>query len=394
MKTRPTLMFYCQHSLGMGHLVRSIALAQGLAKEFRVVLLNGGRIPKQAAIPHAIKLINLPPIGLNENNELVSHDRRRTIVRAKELRRHLLLKTSDELQPDVLFIELFPFGRRKFAEELMPLLKAARSSRCHRPLVVCSLRDILVGRDNQAKHDDRAATIANEYFDLILVHSDPAFARLDESFKPNVKLTTPVKYTGFAMGVSGSKAAREKNAFRRIVVSAGGGMVGEHLLSTAVKTHELLVQEGPVETEIITGLFLPENARRKLRELARGKVGLKVRRFVPDLSALMRTADVSISQGGYNTTLDILRANVPALIVPFSRGQEDEQLKRARKLETLGALRVLAEQDMQPVRLANEIRDLFKFDARRPKLDLDGVRKSTQIVLKTLSNRKNGKYLK
>lgn len=375
-------MFYCQHSLGMGHLVRSLALAHGLAKEFRVVLLNGGRFPKQTAVPHPIEIINLPPIGLNENNDLVSHDRRRTTVRAQALRRELLLKILVELQPDVLFIELFPFGRKKFAEELMPLLKAAQSSKS---LVVCSLRDILVGRDNQAKHDDRAAIIANEFFDLILVHSDPAFARLEESFKPNVKLRTPVKYTGFAMDSTGPQSARQQNAFRRIVVSAGGGMVGEPLLSTAIMAHELLVREGPVETEIITGLFLPENARRTLRELARGKAGLKVTRFVPDLSARMRNADVSISQGGYNTTLDVLRANVPALIVPFGTGQEDEQLKRARRLEALGALRVLEEKDMQPVRLASEIRDLFNFDARRPKLDLDGVRKSTQIVLKALA---------
>ena len=384
-----TLMFYCQHSLGMGHLVRSLALAQGLSKEFQVVLANGGRFPKQAVIPHDIELINLPPMGLNENNELVSHDRRRTTTRAKELRKHLLLKTFHELQPDVLFIELFPFGRKKFAEELMPLLKAARNS-SSKPLVVCSLRDILVGRDNQSRHDDRAATIANELFDLILVHSDPAFARLDESFKPNVKLTTPIKYTGFAIAANGPQAAKQQNAVRRIVVSAGGGMVGEHLLSTAVKAHELLLREGPIETEVIMGLFLPDNARRSLRDLVRGRDGLKLTRFVSDLSSRMRNADVSLSQAGYNTTLDILRANVPALVVPFGTGKEDEQLKRARRLETLGALRVLEEKDMEPVRLANEIRDLFNFNSKRPTLDFNGVGKSTQIVLKALSDRKNG----
>ncbi|HSE32575.1 MAG TPA: glycosyltransferase [Pyrinomonadaceae bacterium] len=388
MKTRPTVMFYSQHSLGMGHLVRSLALAQGLANEFRVVLLNGGRLPKQTVIPHEFEMINLPPIGLNENNELVSQDRRRTTIRARELRRQLLNNTFDELQPDVLFIELFPFGRKKFAEELMPLLQAARSSTNSRPLVVCSVRDILVGRNDQAKHDDRATTIANEYFDLILVHSDPAFARLDESFKPRVKLTTLVEYTGFAMASTYPEATKEQSAIRRIVVSAGGGMVGEHLLRTAVKAHEVLVREAPVETEIITGLFLPESASRSLRQLARGKEGLKLTRFVSDLSARMRNADVSISQGGYNTTLDILRAKVPALVVPFGTGKEDEQMRRARRLEALGAIRVLDEKDMEPVRLANEIRDLFNFDAKRPKLDLDGVHKSTQIVLKALKERR------
>ena len=39
----PTLLFYCQHSLGIGHLTRSFALAAALAQRFRVVFLNGGR---------------------------------------------------------------------------------------------------------------------------------------------------------------------------------------------------------------------------------------------------------------------------------------------------------------------------------------------------------------
>lgn len=379
-------MFYCQHSVGMGHFVRSLALARGLAKEFRVVLLNGGRLPKETVVTDEIEIINLPPLGLNEHNELVSHDRRRTTARAQELRKQILLNTFAELQPDVLFIELFPFGRKKFAEELLPLLNAARNTNESQPLVVCSLRDILVGRDDQAKHDDRAATIANQYFDLIMVHSDPDFARLDESFKPNIKLTTPVKYTGFAASLS-DPATKKSGSTRSIVVSAGGGMVGEQLLNTAIKAHELLVREGPVETEIITGLFLPQDARRSLRSLVHGKQGLKLTRFVSDLSAHMRNADVSISQGGYNTTLDILRANVPALVVPFGSGHEDEQLKRARRLESLGALRVLEEKDMQPERLAAEIRKLFKFEARPPKLDLNGVCNSTLIVLHAVRER-------
>ena len=42
---RPALLFWCQHSLGLGHLVRSLALAEALRERFDVVLLNGGRFP-------------------------------------------------------------------------------------------------------------------------------------------------------------------------------------------------------------------------------------------------------------------------------------------------------------------------------------------------------------
>jgi predicted glycosyltransferase len=41
---RPALLLYCQHSLGLGHLQRSWALASHLAEAFRVTLVSGGKL--------------------------------------------------------------------------------------------------------------------------------------------------------------------------------------------------------------------------------------------------------------------------------------------------------------------------------------------------------------
>jgi len=141
----------------------------------------------------------------------------------------------------VVLVELFPFGRKKFAAELLPLLEAARSPE-KRALVVCSLRDMLVRqRSNQQQHDDRAATVANEFFDLILVHSDPSFARFEESFVSRVPLEVPLEYTGFVVPRSVPSTPLESRR-NRIVVSAGGGMVGEPLFRAAIEAHDLLAE--------------------------------------------------------------------------------------------------------------------------------------------------------
>ena len=55
-----------------------------------------------------------------------------------------------------------------------------------------------------------------------------------------------------------------------------------------------------------------------------------------------------MSQCGYNTALDLLRARVPALVVPFAEGREDEQTRRAARLERCGALRVLPPERLEP----------------------------------------------
>ncbi len=49
--SRPRLLFYCQHSLGLGHLARSLAIAGALADTFDVTLLNGGRLPAGTVLP-------------------------------------------------------------------------------------------------------------------------------------------------------------------------------------------------------------------------------------------------------------------------------------------------------------------------------------------------------
>ena len=48
-----------------------------------------------------------------------------------------------EVDPDVVLIELFPFGRRQFGFELLPLLEAIHSAR-NRARVACSVRDVFV----------------------------------------------------------------------------------------------------------------------------------------------------------------------------------------------------------------------------------------------------------
>lgn len=386
MANRPAILFYCQHSLGMGHLMRSFALADRLADRFRVVLLNGGRLPRGIAAPANVEMVKLPPLGIDDANQLVSHDKRTSVPRALERRQTIIRETFEEACPAVVLIELFPFGRKKFASELLPLLQAARAPE-KRALVVCSLRDILVGqRRNQQQYDDRAAALANEYFDLILVHSDPSFARFEESFHPSIPLQVPVAHTGFI--VPRSKSARVTTSKRkRIVVSAGGGIVGEPLLRACMLAHDHFATDPTIEMKLIAGPFLSDESWRALRLLAIGKKRLRLVRQVKDLRGELRGAAVSISQAGYNTCLDVLRAGVPALLVPFATGTEDEQRKRALRLQERGAVRVIDQQDLTPRRLATEIRHLIDFEFAAPQLDLHGAETSVTLIESALEKK-------
>lgn len=379
MTNQPAVLFYCQHSLGMGHLMRSFALADRLAERFRVVLLNGGRLPKGIKAPADIELVNLPPLGIDDANKLISHDKRISVERALARRQKIISETFNDLRPAVVLIELFPFGRKKFASELLPLLEAARAPET-RALVVCSLRDILVRqRKNQQQYDDRAAALANEFLDVILVHSDPQFARFEESFQPFIPLRVSVRHTGFVVPRATTTQEITTRKRKRIVVSAGGGIVGEPLLRACIEAHVQLAEDPEIEMKIIAGPFLSETSWQTLRSMARGKKRLRLVRQVDDLCGELRGAALSISQAGYNTCLDVLRAEVPALLAPYTKGNEDEQLRRALRLQERGAVRVI-EPDLTPAHLAGKIREALDFKFRAAQLDLRGAETSVVLI--------------
>lgn len=376
--SRPTLLFYCQHAVGMGHLMRALALSRGLSESFRVVFLNGGQMPEGVSIPAGVECVHLPPIGMDADNRLVSLDVRYSLQQAQAERRLLIARTFAASNPQVVLIELFPFGRKKFAGEIVPLLELAHARpAARRPLVISSLRDILVGsRRDQQRHDDRAAMLANRYFDAVLVHADAAFARLEQSFRPVVPLRVPVFHTGFVHDGPVASARRDDS----VLVSAGSGSVGGALFDAAFEAHRLLWNAERRPMQIITGPLCEPARQRALIERSRGLPGLTVERSVPSLATRMASAAVSVSQCGYNTALDVLAARVPAVVVPYAAGREDEQTTRAVRLARLGVVTHLPQSALSGASLAAAIAQALRDSPRAPALNLLGATQTVAIL--------------
>ena len=372
-----TLLFYCQHSLGIGHLTRSFALAEALSRRFRVVFLNGGRLPPGVPVPAGIERIDLPPLGMDDGHTVVSRDGQLDVARAQLERRRLIDEAVRVVRPAVLLVELFPFGRKKFAGEILPMIRAARRQPGAPALVACSLRDILVdARPDQQHHDDRARWLADRYFDAVIVHSDQAFARLEQSFHPARPLRTPVFHSGYV--VPARERVAEVPRGTHLLVSAGGGIVGDELFRNALAAREHLSR--PLPLRVIAGPFLPEPHWRALQQQAGALPGVELVRHVGDMVAEMRAARASLSQCGYNTALDLVVAGVPALVAPYETATENEQRGRAERLAELGALQCLGAQALRPQALARAIERLLAFVPRPAALALDGAPRSAALL--------------
>ncbi|MDJ0772502.1 MAG: glycosyltransferase [Mastigocoleus sp. MO_167.B18] len=389
------LLFYCQHILGMGHLVRSMEIIRGLMQDFQICFINGGQVIKEFPIPDGIEVINLPAIKTDsEFKQLQVVDTSLSLAEVQEFRKNKLLQVADDFQPDVLMIELFPFGRGKFSFELIPLLEKLRAS--DKPVkIVSSLRDIVVTKTNRVKYEEKVCRLMNQYFDMLLIHGDPNFLPLDESFSRVKDIQCETKYTGYVVQkpqVSPQLTNEEREIIYSeqpfILVSIGGGRFGHKLIDCVIESADILEQSIPHKIQVFTGPFAPEDKVQAWQKRTENKNNIIVNRYTRNLLSYMQKADLSISMSGYNTTLNIMTTGVRAMILPFTGNNDQEQRMRASKLDNFGAVKMLDSSDLQPEIFAPKVIDYLSIETNKMKCDFNGVENTAALVKNLVVNQK------
>lgn len=364
------VFFYVQHLLGIGHLKRAATIARALAGAgFDVTLASGGE-PVELAFEN-VRLVQLPPVSSPDFKQLLD-ERRNPIDEAwKRQRRAALLDAYAQAAPDVLLIELFPFGRRQMRFELLPLLEVAIATQ-RRPLVVCSVRDLI--QSNPAREDEMLERF-ERYFDRLLVHGDPRVATFERTFRHAPRLAGRLYYTGYVV----EETEKDGNAGAgEVLVSAGGGAVGRRLLETAIEArrHTSLRDR---TWRILAGV----NA--KDIDSLKGE-GVIVERSRNDFTLRLRNCVLSVSQAGYNTVMETLQAGARAVLVPFAAGAESEQALRANLLAQRGLVGVVEEHALTPVTLAAAMdRAAARPRPARGAVDLGGARASAELLRQWLA---------
>jgi predicted glycosyltransferase len=377
----PKLMFYCQHILGMGHLIRSIEIVRGLIPDFQVCFINGGQVIDEFEFPEGIEVVNIPAVKTDsEFSELMPVDDNYNMEELETIRRDILLYHCDRFQPDILVIELFPFGRRRFSFELIPLIEKARSMGTK---IVSSIRDIVVTKQDRERHEEKICRLINKYFDLVLIHGDPNFVKLNLSFSRVSDLNCPVHYTGYVVQPLPEKNDLLKIKKPSILVTVGGGRFGHDLLECVANTAAILEDKIPHHLQVFTGPFSPDSVLENLQEITKELDNITIERYTPNLLDYMQQADLSIGMSGYNTTMNILSTGIKAMMMAFQGNNDKEQETRLKKLDDLGRVKMIYSEDLQPEIFARKIIKYLTESPNELTLDLNGVN-CTATYLKQL----------
>lgn len=387
------IMFYCQYLSGMGHLVRSSEIVQSLAKYFQVYFIVGGPQIHGFELPTQVEVVRLPALWLEQGKFTVGSSPF-TVEEVKAARKNILIAECDRIQPDCLITEFFPFGRHKLLFELIPLVEHLKTT-SPKTKIVSSLRDV-IGKESDPEEEETICNLMNRYFDLLLFHADSRFQTFSDSFARHQEILAEVIHTGFVTQLPKFTATPFEKLWSevsldtvKIVASIGGGRIGYEVLEALIKSSAILSRKLPHVMKIFTGSFMPVEKVAQLRKLASDRDNIQIETYTPQLLEYMQTADISVSLGGYNTTMNILSTGVRAIIVPIGHEHVDkEQLHRTQKLEQLGIVNSIHPQDLSPLVLSEKIGDcLSKKTSNNSRIfDLQGADNTANFLKRFLNS--------
>ena len=380
------IVCYCQHVLGIGHFHRSLELCKALAQHHETVMVLGG--PDVDLPKSAVRFLQLPGLKMDANfSKLLPCKENVNLEGLKRQRQEQLYDFFSSFQPDIFLIELYPFGRKAFRFELDPILNDIGSGTLPPCLRLCSLRDILVEKSDKEKFEARVLKQLNSSFDGLLIHSDPDFIPLQETFGSMESITIPYKYTGFIAPVTSRQQADKtlrqelglSNQDKLVVASIGGGNVGAELLQATAKAALLLERDTTnIHIHLFTGLYSAPDLQETLKQISSN---ITVHSFCSNFPDWLEAADLSISMAGYNTCMNLLAAGIPALLYPFS--QNREQAMRISAFSKTSNFILLKAEDLIPDRLAGHITLQLRFLKKPSRVQLNGAFQSCKLISDT-----------
>ncbi len=359
------------HLLGTGHLSRMITLAKAFNRAgHQLKIISGGK-PAPHLDADGFDLEQLPSVSsdgvnftrlLDENGQDVCDKR---MLKRKSNIKEIL----ESFKPNVFITELYPFGRRVLGDEFLSALEAAKALN-ERPLILASVRDILAAPSSPAKAEKSEQVIYNHY-DGVLVHGDNNVVALGDSWPHTSRLNSYLTYTGYvADKVDHVPLIESDDGHNEVIVTAGGGPVGEKLTKAAI-----LAAQSP-DNMLVWRVLIGGGKDLPVVD----HPNLIIERVRNDYKQLISRAACSVSQLGYNTALDLVSAKVPAVIVPFEEGGETEQITRAQLFCPKFGWQIIREQNINAKLLNNAVSVAISGKDNHQTMNINGADNTVVLV--------------
>ncbi len=381
------IALYSPGMVGLGHIRRNLLIAQTITRtlpQAAVLVIGEARQTGSLTIPVGVDTLTLPALrkidGRCEPRYLDISLQKLVAMRAQAI-----LGMLTAFDPDILIVDHLPRGAMR---ELDPTL--VQLHRRGRTRLVLGLRDVLDSPETVRREWEYAANekAIRDYYDAVWIYGDPAVYDQNREYHFAADVAARLHYVGYLdtmervdpMHGSDPIASLGLGSERLALCMVGGGQDGERL---AVAFAQAAPQD--MNSVIVTGPFMPPEAQERLHRAAAANSRLRVLDFVEEPTLLLRRADRLVTMGGYNTVCEALAFEKHTLVVPRA-GARLEQRIRAERLQDLGLLHMLLDEDLSPAAIAAWLaRDLGSAPQIRQRIDLNGLARLPHMLTDLLA---------
>ncbi len=373
------VMFYCHDTYGLGHLRRTLTVANYLQRSapgISQLIVTGSPVAHRFQFPEGADYVKLPSITKTRNGDYTSQSLSSGFDDLRNMREEILLSAAQHFRPDLFIVDHAPGGLKGEAVKSLHHIRTALPE----TRLVVGLRDILdepsTVRRSWAR--DGIYELLDEVYDLILVYGHRHFYDVVQEYGLSPRAAEKTQFVGY-LGRESGRVARHKvranldmQTDRLVVVTAGGGGDGTAMLNALLRDLQG-EQHPPFDCLIIGGPLQSQADRGLIQQQLRDRRNLHFLEFTDDLASYLSAADVVVSMGGYNSVCEILAARKPALIVPRTTPRL-EQLIRAEILTSRGLLQMVNPRQLTPGRMLARISALLDETPRkRQVLSMNGL---------------------
>ncbi len=378
---RPRIALYSHDTCGLGHMRRNLNLARTFARSFdaNILMITGAREANTLSIPRGVDMLTLPSLLKAPDGSYRPRRFHFGIHDLISLRSRIIRTALESFRPDVFVVDNVPRGAMSELDDVLYHLRRETATRC-----ILGLRDILDHPDAVAgewRRRDNFRTIRSNY-DAIWIYGDPNVYDMPAACNFPTDIRRMVSFTGYLNAQSsGLDAAPESNSDRPFhLCTVGGGQDGMHLASAFARAVPRQRQPGV----ILTGPFMPKEARGKLEATAAKEKRLSLKSFVPEPRLLYAGARRCVSMGGYNTICEFVSIGRPLLVVPRIRPRQ-EQWIRAKRMAEMGILHTIHPAELTIRDLVSWLRMAHEPDGDAgSRMDLCGLARLPQLLSRHL----------
>jgi predicted glycosyltransferase len=325
----PRILFYAHALLGVGHVMRSVLLAEALAERHGAGchLVGCQRGLQGTAMPPTLETLALPDWPGQGASDAGRVCQRRT---------ELIQGLVEALDPDVLVVDHLFLG---LGGELLPLLqRMARNPDATRLVIGMPYgpRAGVAGPRNRRIRDAMAR------YDVALCYTDARYEQPAEEFgRHGFPVPSSRRYVGYVVPPRHLQVLDAADASAPqpplVVGLAGGGSTGPSLFALLLSALQPQLELGRLRIRLVLGpLYGAECDSAALR-----RAGVEVLERA-SLEEALAGASAVVARCGYNNAYALLQTGLPTVFCPFDDPSSD-QVQRADALSRAGRVWAVAE---------------------------------------------------